>query len=257
MSQFSTAAALLLLSAWAAYGQADKPLSFEVASVKSASAPITTKDEYSAGYNAGMRAALASMGMRFSGQRVTITDNTLRDLIRMAYQVKDSQIIAPAWMADEKYEIAATMPEGATRAQAPEMLRTLLDVRFHLKAHRETRDMQALVLLQGPKGAKLTPATRGGGAVSNPAMGRVAAINCPMDRFAELLAKAAGAPVVDQTGIAGNFDFDLRFRPELATDDERPSLEQALAQIGLKMEKRKMPIEVLVVDSADKAPTEN
>jgi len=257
MSQFSTAAALLLLSAWAAYGQADKPLSFEVASVKSASAPITTKDEYTAGYNAGMRAALASMGMRFSGQRVTITDNTLRDLIRMAFEVKDSQIIAPAWMAEEKYQIAASMPEGATRAQAPEMLRTLLDQRFHLKSHRETREMQAFVLLQGPKGAKLTPATRGGGWVSNPAIGRVSAINCSLDRFAELLAKAAGAPVVDQTGIAGNFDFDLRFRPELATDDESPPLEQALAAIGLKMEKRKMPIEVVVVDSADKVPTQN
>src|SRR5579883_3441379 len=163
MALVPTAGALLLLSAWAAYGQADKPLSFDVASVKSASAPITTKDDYTAGYNAGMRSALASFGMRFSGQRGTVTDNTLRDLVRMAYQVKDSQIIAPAWTADEKYEIAATMPEGATRAQAPEMLRTLLEQRFHLKAHRETREMAAFVLLQGPKGAKLTPPTRGGG----------------------------------------------------------------------------------------------
>jgi uncharacterized protein (TIGR03435 family) len=255
MALVPTAGALLLLSAWAAYGQADKPLSFDVASVKSASAPITTKDDYTAGYNAGMRSALASFGMRFSGQRVTVTDNTLRDLVRMAYQVKDSQIIAPAWTADEKYEIAATMPEGATRAQAPEMLRTLLEQRFHLKAHRETREMAAFVLLQGPKGAKLTPPTRGGGGVSND--GRLAAINCPMDRFAELLAKAAGAPVVDQTGITGNFDFDLRFRPALGGADDRPSLEQALAEIGLKMEKRKMPIDVLVIDSADKVPTEN
>ena len=94
---------------------------FEVASVKVASTPIQTKDEYSAGYNAGMRQAMAAAGMRFSGQRVTMTDQTLRDLVRLAYRVKDYQIDAPGWMSTEKFEIIANMPAGATREQAPDM----------------------------------------------------------------------------------------------------------------------------------------
>src|SRR5581483_5324506 len=134
------AAALLILITRSAPGQdANQRRSFEVASVKPAAAPIQTKDDYTAGYNAGMRAALSSFGMRITGQRINITDNSLRDLIRLAYRVKDYQINAPNWMATEKYEVVANMPAGANASQAPEMLQTLLETRFHLKLHRETK----------------------------------------------------------------------------------------------------------------------
>src|SRR5664279_1691629 len=92
------AVVLVLASRSAAAQTSAKPLSFEVASVKPASAPIDTKDDYTAGYNAGMRGALAMQGMRISGQRVNVTDNSLKDLIRLAYQVKEYRISAPAWM---------------------------------------------------------------------------------------------------------------------------------------------------------------
>src|ERR1035441_2815317 len=82
----------VVLASCAALGQTGgTPLSFEVASVKPASAPIATKDDYTEGYNAGMRAALAAQGLRIVGQRVTVTDNSLKDLIRLAYQVKEYQ----------------------------------------------------------------------------------------------------------------------------------------------------------------------
>ena len=112
----------VVLASCAAFGQtAGTPLSFEVASVKPAPAPIATKDAYTAGYNAGMRAAMAAQGLRIVGQRVTVIDNSLKDLIRLAYQVKDHQISGPAWMATERYEIAATMSAGTNLSQVPEM----------------------------------------------------------------------------------------------------------------------------------------
>src|ERR1039458_312084 len=120
----------LVLASCAAFGQtAGTPLSFEVASVKPASAPIATKDAYTEGFNAGMRAAMAAQGLRIVGQRVTVIDNSLKDLIRLAYQVKEYQILAPAWMATEKYEIAATMPARAKPGRPPQMLHSVVAVR--------------------------------------------------------------------------------------------------------------------------------
>lgn len=261
MQRVSLAAVWILLPAPALFGQpASSPLSFEVASVKPASAAIATKDEYSAGYNAGMRAALAAQGLRVRGRSVNVTDNSLRDLIRMAYQVKDYQISAPGWIAQEKYQIAATMPAGATRADVPEMLRTLLEQRFHLKLHRETRKMAVYALVEAKGGAKLTaaPADRRAGP-GFAREGQVQALSCSLDAFADLLTKAEDRVVVDTTGITGLYDFDLNYQPETAStaEDTRPTLAAVLRERGLRLERRELPAEVLVIDQADKVPTEN
>jgi uncharacterized protein (TIGR03435 family) len=204
------------------FGQtAGTPLSFEVASVKPASAPIATKDAYTEGYNAGMRAALASQGLRIVGQRVTVTDNSLKDLIRLAYQVKDYQISAPAWMAAEKYEIAAVMPAGATRSQAPEMLRTLLEERFHLKLHRETRKLAAYALVAAKGGPKLTPSAvpangRGGSAFAGTNNGHLLAKASTLAAFADLAHQSGGPPGNRWHRAHGivRFRSDLRARTE-------------------------------------------
>jgi uncharacterized protein (TIGR03435 family) len=255
----------LVLASCAAFGQtAGTPLSFEVASVKPASAPIATKDAYTEGFNAGMRAAMAAQGLRIVGQRVTVIDNSLKDLIRLAYQVKEYQILAPAWMATEKYEIAATMPAGANRGQAPEMLQTLLAERFHLKLHRETRKMAVYALVAAKGGAKLTaataPASGRGGTGWVTANGRVGAKASSMAAFADLLSKAAERPVIDMTGLTGLYDFDLTYTPELSATAAEPgaTLKTALLeQLGLRLEKREMQMEVLMIEGADKVPTEN
>ena len=267
MAMRSLIPAIPVALACAAFGQtAGTPLSFEVASVKPASAPIATKDAYTEGYNAGMRAAMAAQGVRIVGQRVTIIDNTLKDLIRLAYQVKEYQISGPAWMATEKHEIAANMPAGANRSQVPEMLQALLAERFHLKLHRETRKMAVYALAVGKGGLKLTATTapasgRGGagwvGSVSS--NGRVGAKDSSIAAFASLLSKATDRPVIDMTGLAGSYDFDLTYTPELSATaaEAGPTLAAALEQLGLKLEKREMQMDVLVIDGADKVPTEN
>jgi uncharacterized protein (TIGR03435 family) len=240
--------------------------SFEVVSVKPASAPIATKDGYSAGYNAGMRAALASFGIRVVGKRVSVTDATLRDLIRLAYQVKDYQILGPPWLAGEKFEIAATLPDGATKEQAPAMLRTTLEQRFHLKLHREMRELPVYALVVDKKEAKLTPVAPAGNSAGhidpggeNPSVRHVR-LRGAVSSFADSLTPIAGKPVMDMTGIKGSYDFDLTYSPELNAlgEDTGPSLANALrAQLGLRLETRKMKVEVLVIDSADRMPTEN
>ncbi len=255
---------LLLLLRTSSSQTADKPLSFEVASVKPAPTPIATKDAYTEGYNAGMRAALASYGMRIAGTRVNITDNSFQDLIRLAWQVKEYQIIGPSWMATEKYEIVANMPAGADRSQAPAMLRTLLGARFRLQLHKETRQIPVYALVAAKSGPKLAvaagpPNKRPGDAWTESGAGHLRALNSPTAAFADLLTKVSDRPVIDATGLTGIYDFDLTYSPGLSATlaDAGPTLAAALAEIGLKLEKRDTPMEVLVVVHADKIPTEN
>jgi uncharacterized protein (TIGR03435 family) len=249
----------ILLVSCATLGQTPgAPLSFEVASIKPVGEPPTTKDDYSAGYNVGIRAAQAAQGLRIRGQNVAITDHSLKDLIRLAYAVKDYQISASAWMADAKFDIAARMPVAASRTQAPEMLRTLLEQRFHLKLHREMRSMSVYALVRVKDGPVPAPSVYKNGTGSARA-GRVRASASTFDGFADLLTKAEGRPVLDSTGIGGLYDFDLSYTPETAaTDEAGPSLATALREkLGLRLERRQMPMEVLIVDQADKVPTEN
>jgi uncharacterized protein (TIGR03435 family) len=193
-----------------------------------------------------------------------VTDNSLRELIRQAYEVKDYQIVAPGWMAEEKYQIAATMPEGTNRTQVPEMLRTLLAQRFHLKLHRETRDLPVYALVAAKGGPHLTPTAypRNPMPQSSSVPGRVRGIAAPVATLADALTKAAGYTVVDMSGITGLYDFDLKYaEPDAAAPDAAQAtmtLESVLReQAGLRLEKRVMPVEILVIEQADKVPTEN
>jgi uncharacterized protein (TIGR03435 family) len=254
------------LAAGVSGAQPAASLSFEVASVKFAAAPIATRDDYSAGYNAGMRAGLAEQGLRISGVRVTITDNTLRDLIRLAYRVKDYQIAGPGWMAAEKYEIAAAMPAGSDRSQAPLMLQTLLKDRFHLELRREKRQLAAYALTSAKGQPKLTASadTSGGrGGVALMYKGPVRGRSASLADLADFLTKYAERPVLDQTGIAGTYDFEFTLpaadgeSPDASAVDRTARLATAIKQIGLKLDGRKLPVEMLVVERAERVPTEN
>jgi uncharacterized protein (TIGR03435 family) len=256
-------AAVAVLTSGVLFSQTSgAPLSFEVSSVKPASAPITTKDDYSAGYNAGMRAAMAAQGLRISGQHVNVTDNSLKDLIRLAYQVKEYQVLAPAWMATEKYEIAATMPAGTTRSQVPEMMQTLLAERFHLKLHRETRKTPVYALVPAKGGPTVTPLAAGGNDRSwaSSVRGHIMIQASTMAAFADQLSKAADRPVVDMTDLTGRYTFELTYTPDLSAtvSEAPPPLSTALLeQLGLKLERRETQMEVLVIETADKTPTGN
>jgi uncharacterized protein (TIGR03435 family) len=93
----------------------------------------------------------ASRGIVVEGNRITITYNSLR----LANRVKDYQVAAPAWTAEQKFDITATMTAGSDTAQAPEILQRLLEERFRLRAHTEPKEMTVYALSEAKKGAKV------------------------------------------------------------------------------------------------------
>jgi uncharacterized protein (TIGR03435 family) len=126
-------------------GQAPAPLSFEVASVKPA-APITP---------AMLASGKLHVGMSVEGTRVDIGYMSLAELIQSAFKVKSHQVSGPDWMAGQRFDILARMPEGTTKEQVPEMLQALLAERFQLKVHQETREHPVYALVVAKGGPKL------------------------------------------------------------------------------------------------------
>ena len=160
--------AALFLAASSAFSQtpATTPLTFEVASIKPAGAldPVAIQQ-------GKMR-----IGMKVDKAMVSIDGFSLKDLVRTAYEVKDYQISGPDWlgtvMGAQRFNVQATMPEGATEKQVPQMLQALLADRFKLVVHRETRDhpVYALVVAKGgPKMKEAEPDPPAADASADPA----------------------------------------------------------------------------------------
>jgi uncharacterized protein (TIGR03435 family) len=226
------------------YGQDEAAPRFEVASVKPA--------------NSGKPGG----GIATGHGRITIASETLKRCIMGAYGVGPNLIAGgPSWLDADRFEILATSGRGEDGDQAlMSMLRTLLAERFKLAVHRETRTMAALVLEVAKNGPKLEAAEDGPATTQN-GRGLIEARVITMTRLAEVLSRQTDVPVVDNTGLKGRFNLKLLWRPESARPPEeameRPSLSEALQQqLGLRLESRKMPIEVLVIDHAER-PSEN
>ena len=201
-------------------------------------------------------------------------------LILNAYQVKFYELICPNWVmqggADNGYDITAKVSPGATKEQLHLMLQRLLAERFHLVVHTETRDLPAYALVPGKSSAKLTPSTtpvppgQKFGQVYNKHVFSWIFRNTTLADFAAALTTQLWSPVVDETGLAGAYDFKLDFIPDErwqsrtnvhpvdSPGDEGETLFAAIPdQLGLKLESRKAPVKVLVFDSADKTPSAN
>ncbi len=143
------------------------------------------------------------------------------------------------------------------------MLQALLAERFKLTLHRETKELPMYVLVvakNGPK-FKTTESETGISSNSSRTHWHVTAKGT-MRRFAEFLSEEAGRPVVDQTGLSGSYELTLDWTPDdapAANDSAAgPSLFTALQeQLGLKLDATKGPVEILVIDRANRTPTEN
>jgi len=221
---------------------------FEVASVKP-----TPPDQYNGS------SGIASGHGRIDGERVTL----LRCILG-AYHVSPRQVIGgPPWLDTDRFEIAA---KADHRTEDDEelmiMLRALLAERFQLALHRETRTMDALVLEVVKNGPKLEKSS-GTGANSNTSgsHGALNATDTPMATLAEVLSRTIGSPVVNGTNLDGAYNFKLTWNPEAdrplkpgeAPADNGPNLFTALQQqLGLRLQARKLPVEVLVIDRAEK-----
>jgi uncharacterized protein (TIGR03435 family) len=137
---------LILLAAGAALAQtpAAKP-QFEVATIKPAG-PINPQ---------AIAAGKMRIGMNIDKARVDIGFLSLADLIQAAYKVKQHQVVLPDWAKNERFDIVAKIPEGGTKEQVPEMLQGLLEERFGLKFHKESREQNVFALVVAKGGHKM------------------------------------------------------------------------------------------------------
>lgn len=268
MKLFAVCTCLASFGVALAQQSADKP-SFEVASIR-ATDPNPSNPMW--------------IGMSADGATVKYTNITLRDCIRGAYRARDFQIVGPDWMTKARFEIDAKLPAGASMDQIPEMLQTLLAERFRLEIRREMKEQNIYALVAGNGGPKLKPAEAKPDSNAPKALGpdgkpregmmygfppggvSITAPSASVESLAGLMSRFTARPVVDMTGIAGQYEFKLFFAPEIngnvfngaATADEpAPSIADAVKQYGLRLEARRAPVEMFIVTHIEKEPTEN
>jgi uncharacterized protein (TIGR03435 family) len=252
-------AAAFLLASCAAFAQTPNELpSFEVASFKRSSPP-----------SPGQTTFTVTMDDRGPGL-VTYRNVRLKSLLMTAYHLEDYQIEGPGWIDSEPYDIVARVPANTSYAQRRLMLRRLLAERLQLQTHFEKKDLPAYVLQVGKNPPRLQTGkpvkVNEDGSMEGSGIGggRLNARNQTMQGLAELLSYELHAPVIDQTGIKGEYDLVLKWGPDAKSDDAGdPSaiadyLESALQrETGLILKKQKAPLDLLVVDRAEKIPTGN
>ena len=254
----------------------DKP-SFEVASVK----PNNSGDN--------------RVMFRGNGGRFTVIGATVRMLIQQAYRVRDFQLSGgPGWLGSDRFDIEAK-PENVADLnpeRMPLMLQGLLEERFQLKIHKETKELPIYELVVAKDGAKLKsvpepprpipgtppgPLPAPGGPMPPGSFrigrGEMMGSAIPIENFLQSLSTMLGRTVVNKTGLTGFFDVQLHWAPDAGetgpfgpvpgvqppppADPAGPSIFTALQeQLGLRLESSKGPVEVVVIDSIEK-PSEN
>jgi uncharacterized protein (TIGR03435 family) len=237
--------------------QAAAPDAFEVASVKPAGTICR-----------GRRSV--------DSQQVRYANFSLKGLVRDAYKVELYQIDAPEWLDSQCYDVAAKLPDGASKEQIPAMLQALLADRFRMTVHKEIRRDRVYALVVGRNGPRLKESKGQGDrtqGVELHADGHMEFTSATLASFASAMSVLLARPVVDMTEIQGHFDIALdvtrgdlagmRLPPDGAAADAVPennassSVFAAMQEIGLRLESRNAPIQHIVVDSVEKVPTGN
>jgi uncharacterized protein (TIGR03435 family) len=195
----------------------------------------------------------------FEGGRVRIVNEPVRLLIRAAYRLQNAQIAGgPGWLDSDLYDIEAKTggPEKPGPRTLSPYLQSLLESRFQFKFHRESRPLTVGALVVDAKGPKLkvtAPDTSSGMNTHPGLVSRVDAAATSMEALAMYVGNRLDRIVVDQTGLKGSYDFTLQWSRDDAPYDKVPPLLDALReQLGLRLETRKAPVEVLVIDSIQK-----
>jgi uncharacterized protein (TIGR03435 family) len=193
--------------------------------------------------------------------KVTFANASLSDCLKFAYSlVSDAQIAGPDWVKsrDVRFDIVAQPPAGTPTDQLPFMLQALLADRLKLAVHREKKDLPFLALVQGKNGLKFrasNPAVPGTGTNYG---GQIVNSQVSMPKLALLLSRFERQTILDETGLDGFYDLKLEWAPDGAKDNPGPSLYTAVQeQLGLKLEARKGPLQVIVVDNVEKVPAGN
>jgi uncharacterized protein (TIGR03435 family) len=284
----------IVFGAAALFGQDPARLSFEVASIRP---------------SPGAPPQGVAAGARIDGAQFRTTFLTLKDYIGLAYRLKLYQISGPDWIGTDRFDVAATLPEGSLPSQVSTMMQALLEERFQLKFHREKKEFPIYALEIAKGGLKMTEAppsaelanadprapqaftgtgsnqgvsvNLGQGSSFTFSNNKFEAKRLTMANLAGTLERFLDRPVVDMTDLKGSYDFAVDVTPEdyramlirsavvagvvlppevlrfLDGSSSPESLFDGLAKLGLRLDTRKAPLDVLVIDGALRTPTEN
>jgi len=238
----------ILFLAW--YAAADSRPAFEVASVK--------PDKSTTGVDR----------VENSNGPFIIINVSLKRCIGLAYGIEDGRdylFSGPDWLDSERFDISAKYPPEISRADSLLMFRRLLEERFGLRVHHESRPFTAYALTVAKGGPKVHVSPDPGGYRFRAQNGHATGFSISMPMLADRMSRpdfGLDRRVVDLTGLSGVFDFELNWRPDGSPSDvqaDSPSLFTALQeQLGLRLELRKnIPLDVLVVDHAERVPAGN
>jgi uncharacterized protein (TIGR03435 family) len=188
---------------------------------------------------------------------------SLKSLVQMGWSVREFQVVGgPAWVSSDGFDIAAKGDSSATDAQLRLMIQALLADRFQLRLRPDIRELPIYALVVGKEGHKLRPPTDALPPSLNSGPGHIVAQKISILNLARLLAPGLDRPVIDRTNLTGRFDFTLEWALEPSPEapvanTSAPSMFTAVQeQLGLKLEAQRGPVEVLVIDSAER-PSEN
>jgi uncharacterized protein (TIGR03435 family) len=257
---------------------------FEVASVKESTTSLP---------GGGFGRYSGGPGTTQPGQ-FSVISVSLKNALQDAFNLPDFQYVAPSWMDERIFDIVAKLPPGTTREQFRVMLQNLLIERFRIMVHHEQRPTDVYDLTIAKGGLKIKPSPYGNDVPwVHPVMKRDAE-NIPMlqedagpyssfgafpasggqvgalstrgsiQDLVTNLSRNLKIPIIDKTGLSGNFVYRLHYRPlddqadRAAQFGPAPGPFDALEnQLGFKLGKRKGSIDVLVIDNAEKVTIEN
>ena len=202
---------------------------------------------------------------RLTDGRLTARNVSLLMLLQAAYDLSAQRITGPAWLHSDRFDLEGKSPQGVPDSELMPMLQALLKDRFRIAVHRETKEMPVYEMTVAKGGVKMLPYDPERPLVSPPNRGGSAIIGAgTMAQLANMMTAPAGRPVLDKTGLDGRYTYILTFMPlsspaaESASSSVLPDFFAAVQQqLGLKLEPKKEPIEILVIDHAERVPSEN
>jgi bla regulator protein BlaR1 len=212
--------------------------------------------------------------------RFVASQSSLKTLIEEAYQLQPFQISGgPNWLDSDSYDVDAKASAPVTRSQLMSMVRDLLASRFKLECHRTTKEVDAFAMVASDGGLKLQEAEGSGdtSAAKEPSAAHEWHYQGTLSNFAQILrmllasppppqyndgggftvrvSPEDGLPVINRTGLSGIYDISLKLVPG---GDPSQMWQKALReQLGIKLEKQKTPVDILVIDHVERMPAEN
>jgi uncharacterized protein (TIGR03435 family) len=252
----------LLMTALVGYGQSGAgPPRYEAASIKP-----NTDNDFRLAFRIEPSGPLAATGI------------TLKRLMMTAYNVQGFRIVGgPDWVVSKRWDVQAKPDRAAPPNQIRPMLRALLEDRFQLRSHSEERRLPVYELSVDRKGLKVQrPKDSEAKADVRVGAGLIQLTKATAATFASQLSYALGRPVIDKTGLLGEFDFALEWTPEpgedggpttaglpprasdpIASAQNGPSIFTAIPeQLGLRLKSARGAVEVRVIDGV-RMPTAN